>query len=245
MTDISKFLPESAYDVTVLGYVARWKQPNTYAESGFTADSRFLAASFLIDVRSALPDLKDWRLVDYDGEPATDWSDRAALTDGTCKIWASTRGWGVNSHSKVDVSGYAIAEKGKHSSKSVKMSASLSRPVAMIAKDIARRILPELDAAKAEAAEKAHAEREAARVITDKAEQLVKRYPNLRIRGDVQSNRVRIETKYGAGIHLDCYTYRDSRSGDWRMTSERGAAFSLDNLDSACGRAFLKLCNGN
>ena len=124
----------------------------------------------------------------------------------------------------------------------------MSETIFETSRPIAREMLSDMhesEAAKAEANAKAKAERDAAKLISDKAAQLAKRYPNLLIVGQERDSRVRIETKYGAGIHLDCYAYQDSRSGDWRLTSDRSTSFSLDKLDSAYGRAFLKLCNDN
>ena len=239
--DIAVHLPEGAYDVTVADFVARWKTPNRHLPNGY-ADARFLAATFLAALRAELPALKSWTIQDYDGSPASDWSDRACLTDGTARLWASVRGYGANAFSKVNVSGWVRDDKGK-TSRSVDMSAALNRPVSTIARDVARRVLPELDTLRAETSAKAKADIERAAIIEGKAEQLAKRYPNLRISPDVENHRVYIASKYGAGFHLDCYTYPSQPSGGWRLTSERGTAFSCNNIDTPSGRAFLKLCN--
>jgi hypothetical protein len=237
-------LPAGAFDVTRAGFVLRWKNPNSYAAAGFTGDSRFLAASFLAALRAELPALADWRLVDYGGEAATDWSDRAGLTNGQAKIWASCKGWGANAYSKINLNAYAAhPENRRESSKSIEISVSADRPIQAIAKDVARRILPNLDAAAAELRAKLAKEKAAAKVITDKAAALSKRYPNLRIAADVESHRVTIATKYGAGIGLDGYSYLNGHK--WCLTSERGRAIGLDDIDSRYGRAFLKLCNDN
>ena len=243
MENITAFLPAGAFDLRVKNFVARWKTPNSYTATGFVGDSRFLAASFLAAIRGELEDLKSWQIVNYDGEPATAWTDRAALTDGEFKLWATTRGYGAKAYSKVNLQGYAIAATGKYSSAVVIMSASLDRPAAAIAKDIARHILPAVAAAKDEARAKAKAESDRVETVTGKVAELAKRYPNLRIRGDAEHGRVRIESKYGAKIRLDSYTYKDSKSGIWCLTTERGYCFGLDDIDSKSGRAFLKLAN--
>lgn len=240
---IAAFLPSGAYDVTVTDFVARWKNPNSHAAKGYHSDSRFLAGLFLEALRDELPELKKWEVLNYDHEPATAWNDRACMTDGAAKIWASTRGYGVHAFTKVEFQGYALAANGKHSSKSVEMKAALSRPVAAIAKDLARRVLPHLDAAKAEAVAKAKAESDTIAEIKKKTEQLQKRYPKLRIIGDAAAARIRIETKYGAGLHLDAYACKDSRSGVWSLTSNGGRAIGADDIDSQAGRDLLRIIN--
>ena len=137
----------------------------------------------------------------------------------------------------------AHPENRRESSKSIEISVSADRPIQAIAKDVARRILPNLDAAAAELRAKLAQEKAAAKIITDKAAALAKRYPNLRIEANVESHLVNIENKYGAGISLHCYSYQDRER--WCLTSDRGQAIRLDDLDSRYGRAFLKLCNDN
>lgn len=242
---IAEFLPSGAFDVTVTDYIARWKTPNSYAAQGWTSDAHFLGGAFLADVLAELPDLKGWIVQDWDHEPATVWKDRVCLTDGKANIWAAVDSYGANAFKRVKIQAYATAAKGKFSSKSVEISVSVSRPVVDIAKDISRRVLPHIDAAKAEAAAKAKAEKDAADLVYTKAASLARRYPNLRILPDVDAGRVRIETKYGAGLHLDAYTYRSTPSGKWRLTCDRGTAFILDDVDAPSGRAFLKLCDKN
>lgn len=242
--EIRPFLPSDAYDITIKDFVARWKTPNKHIAGGYQ-EARFLSAAFLAAIRDQLPALKDWALVDYYNEPVTHLSDRAGLTDGKVKIWVSCRSWGANAYSKVLFQAYAVSKDNQISTKTIKISCSLDRPITAIAKDIERRILPTLDAAKAEVDAKARAEHDAVKLISDKAASLARRYPNLRIQGDARNRWVSISTKYGAKIQLNCYTYEDSRSGFWCLTSERGTAFRLDDIDSPYGRAFLKLCNDN
>lgn len=242
---IAEFLPSGAFDVTVTDFIARWKTPNTYAAQGWLGDARFLGGAFLAAVLAELPELKGWTAQDWDYEPATVWKDRVCLTDGKAKIWATVDSYGANAFKRVKIQAYATAAKGKFSSKSVEITVSVSRPVADIAKDISRRVLPHIDAAKAEAAAKAKAERDAADLVNTKAASLAKRYPNLRILPDVDAGRVRIKTKHGAGVHLDAYTYCDSQTGVWRLTSQNGRSIGLTDIDKPYGRAFLKLCNAN
>lgn len=234
--DIRPNLPDDAFDVEIKDYVARWKKPNSYAAKGYTTDARFLAASFLCDIQTELPALKGWKCVDYDNSPATDWSDRAALSSGTAKIWVSTHGYGANAYTTAELSAYAIAPATRRTSPSVDMKAALSRPIAAIAKDVARKLLPHLDGAVAEILAREKAEREASDMVRRKAEGLAKRYPNLKIRPDVETGQIRIETKYGAGVHLDAYAYRNSVTGIWCLTSDRGTAFRLDDIDKPYAR---------
>jgi len=241
---ITPALPTGAYDLKLINnFVANWKKPNAHAATGFHAETRFFALPFMQALQAQLPELKSWAIVNYDNQPAELWADRAALVSGNLKLWASVQGYGANAYTKVNFQAYAIGADKRSSTQSVEISCSLSRPIAQIARDVAKRILPNLDSAKLAIEAKDKARQSAEKLITDKALSLQKHYPNLRILPDTEAQRIRIETKYGAGIHLDCYTYL---SGDnWRLTSDRGTSLSLDKLDSVYGRAFLKLCNGN
>lgn len=242
---MKEYLPDDAFDVTVKDFVLRWKTPNSYAAAGHTCDARFMANDFLAAIQAELPELAAWSIQYYDGEPATAWSDRACLTDGVARIWVSTRGYGANAYTKAELQAYAMSDDRKHSTRATSITVSLSRPVTAIAKDMARRLLPNLDSAKVEAMAKARAEKDAIAIVTKKAESLAKRYPNLRITPDIESHRINIQTKYGAGIMLRAYTYRDSQNGVWCLTSDRGYSIGLTDIDSRYGRAFLKLCNDN
>ena len=242
---MNEHLPENAFDVTVKDFVLRWKTPNSYAAPGHTCGARFMASEFLAAIRAELPELAAWSIQGYDGEPATAWDDRACLTDGVARIWVSTRGYGANAYTKAELQAYAISDDRKHSTRATSITVSLSRPVAAIAKDVARRLLPNLDSAKVEALAKAKAEKDAIAIVTKKADSLSKRYPNLRIVPGLESYRINIQTKYGAGIMLHAYAYRDSQNGVWCLTSDRGYSIRLTDIDSRYGRAFLKLCNDN
>lgn len=142
----------------------------------------------------------------------------------------------------------ALANAGRSAPISVECGVAMSRGADAAAKDIRSRLLPDA-MPKAKAALARFAEQDAAwERVAKKAAQLAKRYPNLRIRVDPNDrNRIQIDSKYGAGIHLDAYAYEDATPAAWiwRLTSERGRAFALDDLDSKYGRAFLKLCNEN
>lgn len=243
LAEIATALPTGAYDVALKSnFVATWKTPNTFADKGYMADSRFFALPFMQALQAELPELKSWAIKDYDGEVAHLWSDRAALVSGNLRLWASVKSYGAGAYSKVNFQAYAIGTDHK-STNSIEISCSLSRPIVQIARDVAKRILPNLDSAKLAIEAKDKARKDAEKLITNKALSLQKAYPNLRILPDTEAQRIRIETKYGSGIHLDCYTYLNGEH--WRLTSDRGTSISLDKLDSAYGRAFLKLCNGN
>jgi hypothetical protein len=163
-------------------------------------------------------------------------------------IWASTRGYGVNAHAKVEFMAYAYDGTGssRNTSKSLSMAAALSRPAAAIARDLARRIVPALNADALALAAKVEAQNNANAAIENKAAQLTKRYTDLKISADIPNGRVLICTKYGARVGLDAYIRRDEKNGReiWPLRAAHGC-ISCDDIDAPAGRALLKLVNGN
>jgi hypothetical protein len=241
---IAQFLPTGAFDVTLRNpFVATWKAPNKYAESGFTSDNRFFALPFLQALQAQIPSLKNWEIQNYEHAPADLWADRAKLQNGNLVIWASVKGYGAGAFEKVDISAYALSSDRRKSSAAIEASCSLSRPIEQIAKDISKRILRDLDATQIEQIAKDKAKAQAEKKLTDKGASLAKSFQNLRIRVDIEAQRIRIESKYGSAIRLDAYAYLDSQKGIWRLTSERGSALSVADIDGKAGRAFLKLCD--
>lgn len=238
---IASELPSGAYDVQIDGFVARWKEPNRHKAEGFTTHARFFALPFIQAIQAALPELACLKICDYDGNPATMRTDRVFLEGDGARLWVTVQGWGASAFKQAEISAYAVI--GKTTSEIIGINASLSRGPEAIAKDIARRILPKL--AEAKAATKTKADKTAAeeKAIADKAAQLQRRYPNLKVIANVADRRVTIYTKYGAGVSLSAYVYDNGEA--WRLTSDRGACFTLDDIDAPYGRAFLNLCNDN
>lgn len=141
----------------------------------------------------------------------------------------------------------AFASDGRATSIPVECGVTVNRGAEIAAQQIRSRLLPDAMPLARAALDRFKDEDSALDRVARKAAALAKRYNgNLRIQVSPHDrNRITVQTKYGAGFHLDCYAYEDSRSGEWRLTSERGTAFWVDNIDTRAGRAFLKLCNEN
>jgi len=238
-------LPDNAFDIIAEDFVLRWKTPSTYTASGHVYGARFMAGDFLAAIRAELPELAAWSITGHDGKPVTAWNNRACLTDGVVRICASTRGYGLNPYTRAELRAYVVSDGRKHSMSIKSISVSLSRPISAIARDMARRLLPDLESARADFFAMVRAENDAVAIVTKKAESLAKRYSNLQITLDLESYRIEIQTKYGAGITLHAYSYRDSQTDTWSLVSNSGYSIGLGDIDSRYGRAFLKLCNDN
>lgn len=242
--DIAKFLPADAFDVTVVDFVARWKTPNKHAANGVHASVRFLGGAFLAALRDAAPELKSWKIESWGGTAAvTIWDERPALFSDDAKLFATVSGYGANAYSKAEIRTWATAKMGRTTSNTASINVSLSRPIEAIAQDVTRRALAglsaEVDALKAKIAK----EDADAAAVAKKAASLGKRYPNLKI--SVDDYKIRVASKYGAGISIDAYAYQDSQTGIWRLITQHSRELSVSDIDKPYGRAFLKLCNAS
>lgn len=139
----------------------------------------------------------------------------------------------------------AFASNGRARSIDVHCGVAVSRGAAVAAEQIRKRLLPDAVPLVREAIEAFRDEDAAIARVTKKAGTLAKKYPNLKIKLRDDGCSIAVSTKYGAGIHLDAYVYEESAGGKWRLTSDRGNTFALDDVDAKYGRAILKLCNEN
>lgn len=124
--------------------------------------------------------------------------------------------------------------------------ASVDRGAKAAADTIRNRLLPGVADAIEAAREKFKAEAEARARVVKKRDQLAKRYPELKLSVDDRDDtRIQVSTKYGGGVHLSGYIRENETPSAyvWGLLADSGRGFSMTNIDTPAGRAFLKMCN--
>lgn len=158
------------------------------------------------------------------------------------RMQVSTRTYGAQKCKRISIDCYVKSESG--TAKTVeKITVSAEKKIKDVARDIQRRILPKVAAVLGEVTAKDKAQRDAEKELSDKLDKLRKKYPGLRFDLRKDGFGITVDSKYGAKISLHGYTYpSNTPSGArvWCLTGDR-SALKVDDIDSAPGRALLKL----
>lgn len=237
-------MPEGHYDGEFIApFMFRSKYKNSHAANGYMTDTRFFAEDFgqaLVDALGG-----GWKLK-RDESQFNYPTECAQLEKGDSRITIRAKGYGAGAYQKLTLSSW-VKSFDHRAVSGPGISVAASKDVATIAKDVARRMMPFLSEAEAKASAeiaKGNAERAALESMLAKLQWV---YPDLKFNiGDAgrgQNDRnLYLGTKYGSKISVHATIYRNGER--WCLSGGHGTGqISIDDLDSAHGRAFLKLVN--
>lgn len=236
MDNVKKYLPDGATEIEqVSPYVYKYKTPwRNWINTDFIA--RMLADDIALAMGT------DWRADSWDNDSPFLNLDVARIRNDSKNLvlMVRTQSYGVNAYSKFELSGWFTHPITKKTSRSIEIKVSSNKNAETIAKDIAKRMLPQMIESGASISDTESARLNALAELQKKCEGLARKYPEIKFSMQNDSE-ISVSTKYGSKIELSAEIRADNDC--FRLIS-KGYGLRIDDIDSTYGREFLKLVNG-
>lgn len=232
------YIDSNAFDIAEkYPFVVEYKTPNTFAKKGYCDNAKFLAAEF----GTALAAELGWKL------ESDEWkgSEVCRIYKGNLIIMIRTRTYGANAYKQIALSGYVhtVNDGVRNNSKSVSINVTSKKGIATIAKDVERRIFPELNKIFDTVSTDNILEAERIARLVKKTAQLAKAYPNLKVSLPKDQRHIDLVTKHGGNIYLAA-NVRENLGGTWTLRADNHG-FSIDDIDRKSGKAMLRAIDKN